>query len=507
MKTRRTRAARRAAGQGIKRPGPTSGGQAPTATRTGAGAVNTIKHIVVLMLENRSFDHMLGWPGIEGTTVPIDPGDPTVGSAPAFRLTAPASYRTEPDPGHEFEDVTLQLFGRRDPPQGASPTNDGFVLSYSQRLDGRGQPVGPSVGKRILGCLPPEDLPVLRALAEEFVLCDHWFASVPGPTWPNREFVHAGTSMGRVTNPSALEMIWGFTGERTIYENLMEAGKTWKIYYHDFPQAFWFRGLVEYKDTNFGYFDEFEVDVQSGLLPNYSFIEPRYFPTNLEGANDQHPPHDVRRGEELIASIYDALRRNPDVWRQSLFIVTWDEHGGFYDREAPPEAVAPDERRPPQGSFSFDRLGVRVPAVVASPWVGAGVIDSQTYDHTSIPAFLKKQFGLRDFLHERDRMANTFEHLLLTVPREDTPGKVVSLVRREPRTTQRALKVEGERAPSELQSLLLLQAAAIQLPTTQREGAAYAGAQATRLPASRSRRRDTSGRRTARRSPRDKRRR
>jgi hypothetical protein len=106
------------------------------------------------MLENRSFDHMLGWPDIEGTRVPIDPRDPTAGFAPVFRLT-PASYRTEPDPGHEFEDVTVQLFGRQDPPQGASPTNDGFILNYSQRLGANDQPVGPAIGKKILGLLPP----------------------------------------------------------------------------------------------------------------------------------------------------------------------------------------------------------------------------------------------------------------------------------------------------------------------------------------------------------------
>jgi phospholipase C len=169
---------------------------------------------------------------------------------------------------------------------------------------------------------------------------------------------------------------------------------------------------------------------------------------------------------------------------------------------APPCTVAPDERRPRRVPFSFDRLGVRVPAVIVSPWVGRGVIDSHVYDHTSIPAFVKKHFGLGDFLHERDRIANTFEHLWLPLPREDAPDAMGALVRSELRTARRVLRVEGARPPSELQSLLMLQAAAVQLPTTQREGAAYAEAEAARLSKSRPRRRRTPARRAARREAR-----
>src|SRR5262245_22361106 len=346
-----------------------------------------IDHVVVLMLENRSFDHMLGWPAVAGQQVPVDPADPAAGLAPVFAWNTPAAYRTAPDPGHEFEDVTLQLFGRVDPPAGAPPTNDGFVASYAQRRDDHGHPLGPEAGKAILGCFGPALLPVIRTLAEQFVVCDHWFASVPGPTWPNRDYVHAGTSMGRVNGPTAWELFWGYPGVRTIYQNLQDAGKTWKIYYHDVSQAFYFRDLLQDQHTRFVPFAEFAPDVERGALPQYSFIEPRFFGTLLEPPNDQHPPHDVREGERLIAAVYDALRAQDDVWRQTLLVVLYDEHGGFYDHVGPPmDAVNPDGLQSSAPAFGFDRLGVRVPALLVSPWVPRGQVDPTVYDHTSLLA-------------------------------------------------------------------------------------------------------------------------
>ncbi len=442
-----------------------------------------IDHVIVLMLENRSFDHMLGWPAVAGRQIPVDPANPAAGLAPVFVWNTPDAYRTTPDPGHEFEDVTLQLFGGSEPPATATPTNDGFVLSYSQRRDDDGHQVGPEVGKKILGCFGPSLLPVMRTLAEHFVVCDHWFASVPGPTWPNRDYVHAGTSMGRVNSPTAWELLWGYPRVRTIYQNLQDAGKTWKIYYHDVSQAFYFRDLVEYQRTNFVSFAEFEATVRQGTLPQYSFIEPRFFSTLLEGANDQHPPHDVREGERLIATIYDALRSQEDVWRQSLFVVVYDEHGGFYDRVPPPaDAVNPDGINSIAPPFAFDRFGVRVPALLVSPWVPKGQIDSTTYDHTSVLSFLKKHFGLPRFLHRRDEAAPTFEHNFLDSPRTDTPTNLTAVVPLPSEVTRTsALAEHAQRPPSEYQRGLMTLAASLQHPRTQHRAAMFVADQVAKL--------------------------
>ncbi len=452
------------------------------------GAMDTIKHVVVLMLENRSFDHMLGYlknPPVDGLkggeTVPYNPENPAAGTAPVFRLKSPEGYRTKPDPLHEFDDVTLQIFGQRNPPSDAPPRNNGFVVSYSHCLGDDGKPVGPVVGQNILGCFTPDELPVMKKLAEEFVVCDRWFSSVPGPTWPNRDYVHAGTSMGRATSPSAWEMFWGYSGVRTIYQNLAEQQKTWKIYIHDMSQAFAFNDLRPYMQTNSDYFEAFEKDVKAGTLPNYSFIEPRYYNDDLaQGANDQHPPHDVRNGERLIASVYDLLRGNEGLWRESLFILVYDEHGGFYDHVLPPDSahtplvVNPDGKNSDDPAFQFDRFGLRVPAFLVSPWVPKCQVDHAMYDHTSIPAFLKKLFNLPSFLHRRDALANTFEPIFLDAARQETPSNLTVLA---PVAMPAEIDEEAQKAPerslSEYQKLLVALADSLRHPTTQRDAAQF----------------------------------
>ena len=386
-----------------------------------------IRHIVVLMLENRSFDHMLGYlketnPVIEGLTgSESNPTDPAlsdqgpVAQVPVSKLSGTDGYVTSPDPAHEYPDVTLQIFGQVPPPLPPVPQNDGFVLSYSGVPDASGIPVGTGVGKKIMACFDPLlQIPVLATLALEFVLCDHWFASVPGPTWPNRFFVHAATSGGHTNSPSSLSAVkdeLGFStyGMRTIYDGLSEQNLDWSIYYHEFPQSLALTRLHAHLDR-FKDCRAFFSDVSGGTLPAYSFIEPRYF-DGIDGkANDQHPPHDVREGERLIATVYEALRKNPTLFGQTVLVVLYDEHGGYFDHVPPLPSINPDGRTstdsPP---FGFDRLGIRVPAILVSPLVGSGVVDHAVYDHTSLLATVKKIFGLPHFLTKRDASANTFE--------------------------------------------------------------------------------------------------
>ena len=265
-------------------------------------------------------------------------------------------------------------------------------------------------------------MPVITSLARNFVVCDHWFASVPGPTWPNRFFLHAGTANGLLDTPETADQLRSnfFRSPyrmRSIFENLMAEGHTWKVYYDDYAQTFALRNLHRYGNL-FVKFEEFAQAVAKGALPEYSFIEPRGFSAPGWPSNDQHPPHSVLEGEKLIANIYDTLRGNDAVWRQSLFILLYDEHGGFYDHVPPPAAVVPDATSGAIPQFRFDRLGVRVPAILVSPWVGEGVADHTVYDHASLPATIKKMFGLPSFLTARDAAAATFEHNFLPQARQ-----------------------------------------------------------------------------------------
>ncbi len=371
-----------------------------------------VNHVVVLMLENRSFDHMLGYlPGswaLSGDEFNrLNPDD--LGSEKVF-VNPNASYTGGPDPLHDFLSVRKQMFANADP-AGQAPPMNGFVLDNIQTEHGDVER-----GKQIMDCFAPQAVPALSALADEFCLCTHWFASVPGPTWPNRFFVHAATCDGDVGNDieHPYEM-------KTIFESLGEQGFSWRVYFSDFPHCLSLRRLWAHLD-HFKDFEDFQEDARNGALANYTFIEPRYLDFLEWKATDQHPPHDVRQGEYFIAEVYETLRNSP-LWEQCLLVVTYDEHGGFYDQVPPPGDVPnPDGKRSMNPPFDFTRLGVRVPAVLVSPWIEKGTVDGTIYEHSSVPATLKKLFGLPQFLTARDRSANTFERVLTrSSPREDAP--------------------------------------------------------------------------------------
>ena len=224
----------------------------------------------------------------------------------------------------------------------------------------------------------------------------------------------------------------------TIYNSLQSAGCTWAVYSFDTNEVREF-SQVSQQNQNFKQFQEsFKADVQQNALANYSFVIPRFLnSTNsthaTDGlANSQHAPQDARYGDNLVADVYEAIRSNLPLWNNSCLIVTYDEHGGFYDHVVPPQNVPdPDGKKSPRPGdpsyapvFTFTRLGIRVPALIASPWVIAGKVDSTQYQHTSVLATLKAIFGLRNFLTLRDKSANSFEGLFyeLAQPRNDTPA-------------------------------------------------------------------------------------
>lgn len=385
--------------------------------------LDQIDHIVVLMLENRSFDSMLGTlypagPGFDGLTGgesnPAADGTPVaVWNAPGTdtaTMTIPA-----PDPGELWTDINQQIFGAALPSPAAAATMRGFVQNYGA------QAPAPAAPSAVMHYLTPEQVPVISSLAREFAVCDCWHAAAPCQTWPNRFFVHTATANGYENNaPSHFPYLMP-----TIFDRLSEAGQGWKIYFHDVPQALTLTRLWEHIE-GLRFYNEFRDDAANGTLPAYSFIEPRYFP-DLSLPNDEHPPHVVTLGEQLIADVYNCLRGRP-AWTKTLLIVTYDEHGGCYDHVPPPAAAPPGPVA--TAPFAFDRYGVRVPAVLVSPFIKPGTVlrapaGGPPFDHSSIVATLRRRFALGAPLSQRDRAAPDLADVLnLAAPDNLGPASI-----------------------------------------------------------------------------------
>ncbi len=356
------------------------------------------------------------------------------------------------DPGHEFDNALLQLCGyQRDasgnvvlpsyPANGPYPpiNNQGFIGSYFGLFPVSVNKPNTTDPERVMKCFTREQLPVLTTLAETFVVCDRWFSSLPGPTWPNRFFLHAASSGGLDDSPSNLEVtvssfLNGFRFENgTIFDRLEDACFDWKVFMGDeFPQVFAISGMTDQRlQGHFKGFDQFATAVSDpDFSTPYVFIEPDYgnvlplTPGDFTCGTSQHPLDDVTRGERLIKQVYEAIRNSPH-WNESLLLVTYDEQGGFYDHVAPPPAVSPGDVIADENNnhhnFNFEQLGIRVPAVVISPLIPANRIDHTIYDHTSLLATVERLFGFKP-LTNRDAQANSFDHLLsLSTPLTGTP--------------------------------------------------------------------------------------
>ncbi len=376
------------------------------------GEKSPIEHLVVLMLENRSYDHMLGYLSM-GSPLSgkeynlVDPADT---NSEKVYVSNTSSYVSQPNPLHDVVSVEKQEYGEVGKVVSPAPMN-GFVKVQVENARGDVE-----VGKNIMQCFDPADIPALATLGREFVLCDHWHASVPGPTWLNRFYAHAATSDGVSSDDATHDY-----NMKTIFDSLEENGHSWSVYYGDIPQCVLLHRTAE-KLSHLKRFYRFYDDLKKGQLADYSFIEPRFISFHQWKATDQHPPHDVRFGEYLIAEVYDALRAS-SYWEKCLLVVLYDEHGGFFDRVPPPDNVPnPDGKVATNPPFDFTHLGVRVPAVLVSPWVEKGRVDSTVYEHASLPATLRVLFHLPDALTARDQAANTFErNISLRSPRTNTP--------------------------------------------------------------------------------------
>jgi phospholipase C len=417
-----------------------------------------VTHVFTVMLENRSFDHMFAMSGIQGIYAA------TLGNYNEYKNNqylvqkgAPLSLPT--DPGHEFHDTVEQLCGEGKQndwkPGGPFPPidNSGFVANYATTTDElTGLPPQSAWGD-VMSCFDtPSQLPVLYQLATEFAVCDHWYSSLPGLTWPNRFFVHGASSSGMDKNPSTKQILkwevpgYGFAYQNgSIYDTLNRAGMPYRFYndsgpgdlsaYSDNPQNGSVFGAIPQVTslkgvllTDVNSLEHFASDLQGPYPYVYTFIEPHYGAVRSNtyaGGSSQHPMDDVYGGEHLLGAVYEAIRKSP-YWETSVLIVTYDEHGGLYDHLPPPAAVPPGDSNPPvnynQNGFAFDLYGVRVPAVVVSPLIPKGSVDHTVYDHSSVLKTVEKLFQLQP-LTGRDAAANDVDHLLsLPEPRTDCPA-------------------------------------------------------------------------------------
>lgn len=398
-----------------------------------------INHFVVLVLENRSFDHLFG--SLQNQNSQIAGFPDSAFCNPAAADTAAASLKptratryTMPfDPGHEFEDIQIQLYGQQAGPARAAKAPlavapmAGFVCSANAAAAAADRPRAAS---RVLDYFEAAQIPVLSTLAREFALFNFWHASLPGPTWPNRFFFHAASSDGLTASPGDEAIVQGYTfAHGTIYQRLGAAG--WRIYHDGLPQSAGINSLRgEYLDPltrNFRQMSHFNADVAASDLPAYTFIEPAYDTGhNYQHGNSMHPLNDLRAGEKLLKQVYEALRNSP-LWADTMLIVTFDEHGGFFDHQPPPAAVPPGTPQTyasPGVNFDFGSLGVRVPALAISAYTQANTVigtepndSALPFDHTSILATLNARFTL-EHLTARDKAARTLAPALnLATPR------------------------------------------------------------------------------------------
>lgn len=396
-----------------------------------AAAKPQVEHVVVLMLENRSFDHMLGflaankslgingcYAGRPGCTNPLDPTDP---ASPLVPYTDDAVYVQVSDPHHSFEATTAQVYGGRQavPGHDDDPPMSGFIANYEN-------------GSLIMSCFAPEHVPAMTTLATEFAVLDAWHSAIPGPTEVNRLMTMSATSHGSAANDK-LRLALGYP-QRTVFEQLDDSSfnRTWGVFFELFPTALFLDYPRQPKNwKKLHTMETFRKKAAAGDLPSFSFLEPQYYDiTELFPANDMHPDHDVAAGDKLVADVYEAVRSGPK-WNSTLLLVVYDEHGGFPDSVKPPatgvpspDGIVADDVQPP---FDFDRLGVRVPAIAVSPLIRRNTVVSSLHSHSSIPATVRELLTPDQApLTARDAWAKPFGAAVLNLdePRTDCPASV-----------------------------------------------------------------------------------
>ena len=376
-----------------------------------------VDHIVVLMLENRSFDHMLGFLTAEAGRADVEGlgavFENRVGSKayPTHAAKMTKLVKAQ-DPCHSGWCVDEQIAGGK---------MSGFAANY--RKTRPKPPLKGDTPATVMAYHTAEQLPVYAYLADQFCVCDHWFCSIGGATMPNRCYAAAGTSAGHRDNLKPSRP-WNLA---TFVRHLDAAKASWRWYSHDYVPTLWIIDPVYglSGETLPSYFDRqdplghrsFLQRAAKGDLPAVSWIDPNFIDLSFgpEGSNDDHPPSDLRGGQMLVLKTFHALARSP-AWPKTLLIITYDEHGGFYDHVAPPPADDDNKDK------AFHVLGPRVPAIVVSPLVGKRQVAKTVFDHTSIiktvlARFCRQQDGTVPDMGARVRSADHLGGLLGGKPR------------------------------------------------------------------------------------------
>jgi phospholipase C len=342
-----------------------------------------IEHVVILMMENRSYDHVLGSLTLHENRTDLD------GLREEMHTNSDASghmheihslaarfpkrvFRFPHDPPHDYEAVEGQVRSGM----------AGFIKEQQAKHPGDQNP------ESVMGYLTRAEQPVTYFLADNFVVCDKFYSAVPGHTLPNRFYGLGGTSLGFKKNPGATDL---FIDLPTIFSKM--DSKDWYLYADNPTTLHMLDSLLSALKVHKSKrrINQLEKDVKAGKLPKVSWIAPRFSWTDGVWANlawkgpadDDHPPSDIRLGQALIRNVYDAISQTHDTWKKTLLIITYDEHGGFYDHVKPP-ALADDERI--EGDY-FKRRGVRVPAILVSPYTrttGPDRVCSEPMDHCSV---------------------------------------------------------------------------------------------------------------------------
>lgn len=325
-----------------------------------------VDHIVVVMMENRSFDHLLGWhPTANGMQVGLDYPDAQGMSHPTAELAPDYQGCAHPDPDHSFEG------GRINYNAGAM---DGFLLAGTN-------------DDYAIGFYGESERPFYNALATAYTTFDAFFSPILAETFPNRIFMHAAQT-DRLTNTLALSSL------RTIWDRLIAKGVSARYYYSDLSFLWLWGGKYEAISASH---DRFLQDAASGALPHVAFVEPRFLGEADGVSNDDHPNADIRAGDAFLAEAFHAVANGP-AWRRTVFIVTYDEWGGFFDHVPPPRAVAANNVDPDLvGGKAL--LGLRIPVVVASPFTRSGSAGPRVvwtvFDNTSILKLIEWRWNLQ----------------------------------------------------------------------------------------------------------------
>ncbi len=398
--------------QVLRRPGSRPNPTLPEGTETLPG----IEHIVVVMMENHSFDDHLGMLArsdgfkLDSSGKPLD-ANPTKDGRLLRAFHMPSTCQLDGAPGQNWVASHTSYNNGR---------NDGFVRA---------------TGPVSMGYWDESDLPFYYGLAKTFPVCDRYFCSTLAQTYPNRRFAIAGTASGTVsTVTSNLDKFAPANG--TILDRLHTHGISWRNYATDLPGIDVILKNASTYAKNVSLMDQFYKDAAAGTLPSVSYVDPRFGGDATHPAESEEDPDDIAYGENFVAKVVNAVLHSPN-WKSTVLVYTYDEHGGYYDHVPPPPAVKPDNIAPGVDVSehivgAYDRYGFRVPTVIVSPFAKPGYVSHRVHDHTSILKLIETKWNLGALTYRDANASNLLDSLDLTgtpafaepptLPAPGTPG-------------------------------------------------------------------------------------